>query len=215
MVNLYQGRTAFLSQYSNLTLEQLDDKEDEIKFNNQQPMIDFENQYGFTNSLRKRYNTENDIYLSTSVLDESKNPNITLAFSNGELSLVNDKQQVMIGTVIYNYTSDGYISISQNYATVLALIDQNDPSVGSQSGVVVVANTSGAECDGWRSAGSPYGYTNGRFAQRVAKIRSAPFYTKTEKMTIHYKRKNNKWKESRASMAVSILQQLKDNNCGG
>ena len=205
---------AFVAQYNNLTLDQLNDKEVEVKFNNQQPLINFENSIGFTNSLRKRFNTENEIYLNDEVLDESKNPNLTLAFSNGELSLVNDKQQVKIGNEVFAFNQNGYVSISQDYENNLVLLASNSPTLASQTGVTVANSNTNNSCSGWKATGTPHPYASDKFAQRVAKIRSVPSFTKTEKMTIHYeKRRRNRWREARTRQSVDIAHNLSDINC--
>lgn len=205
---------AFVTQYDKLTLDQLNDTEVEVNFNNQQPLINFENSIGFTNSLRKRFNTENEIYLNDEILDESKNPNLTLAFSNGELALVNDKQQVKIGEEIFEFNQNGYVSISQDYEENLTLLASNSSSLANQTGVTVSNNSTNNSCTGWKATRSDHPYASGKFAQRVAKIRSVPFYTKTEKMTINYKKnRRNRWKEARTHQSVDIYHSLADVDC--
>ena len=168
---------------------------------------------GFTNSLRKRFNIENEAFLNNEVLDEKINPNVTLSFSNGELALVNDNQMVKIGNEIFQFNADGYISVSFNYNTLLYDLLYNPSAVVDQPGVVIQNNTT-ADCKGWKATTDPHNYAPNNYrANRVAKIRSAPFYTKTEKMTIHYRKGSRRWKEARAYMSLDITHALSDKNC--
>lgn len=79
----------FLSDNAHLSDEALSIFEEETEYTDQVPLINFENSISFNQALRKRFNLENEVMLNTENLDYNLDPNINLAFSNGELSLVN------------------------------------------------------------------------------------------------------------------------------
>ena len=55
---------AFLDEWGHLDDESLDEKEDELKYDPAQPLIDFENQFSEFSSLRKKISAEEEIWLN-------------------------------------------------------------------------------------------------------------------------------------------------------
>lgn len=203
----------FLRMNAHLSPDALSILEEETNYSDQVPLINYENSIAFTQALRKRFNIENERMLATENLDPNLDPNINLAFSGGELSLVNNNQEVMIADTIYVFKKGKVGKIFDNYKGNLSSARIND--LASGNGISIFEpNLPVAECVGWRATESDHHYANGKNARRVAKIRAVPLYTKAEKMTINYE-KNRRWKEKRTKMAVNLtvwLWEKCDNN---
>lgn len=196
----------FLATWSDLNEEELETKEEELNYTEQQPLIDFENEIGFQNTLRKKFNIKNDIFLNDEVLDPAKDPYSMFQFSEGELSLLNNKQQVMVAGQIYQFGVEGYILIKSNFAQNLAYADNNINQAVIPTEVEIVPTALAAtDCKGWKSGYKEHNIISGqRFARLHSRIRSVPFYTKTKALSVSYKKKRRGWKESRIYMATGI-----------
>lgn len=195
---------AFLNTHSELSNEALEELEEISNYTDQQPLIDFENSIGFTQALRKRFNTEMNLMLETDDLNPALDPNINLDFSGGELSLVNNHQEIKIADTIYVF-KDGLIGkIFGNIET--NLLSVRTSAITDAPGMAVYTpNSGGSSCYARRASDQNDQYASKNKVRLVAKIRSIPAWAKGEKMTVHYKKKNNgKWKESRTKMAVNI-----------
>lgn len=199
----------FLSDNAHLSDEALSIFEEETEYTDQVPLINFENSISFNQALRKRFNLENEAMLNTENLDYNLDPNINLAFSNGELSLVNLNQEVMVADTIYVFKNRDIGKIYGNFNSNLLNVRNNEltsESVTSAPGIQVTAKTiDPAECFTWRASSTDDNYSSRGRARLHAKIRSVPAYAKYEKMTVNYYKKNNgKWKEDRTTMALNL-----------
>lgn len=197
---------AFLNTWSNLTEIELEEKEEEINYTEQQPLIDFENSIGFNNTLRKKFNNQNRLFLMDDVLDDAKDPNLIFQFSEGELSLLNNKQQVMVANQIYQFGTEGYVLIKSNFSQNLAFADTNINQAAIPTEVEIVPNAlASTDCSAWKDGFKPNDFEPGnRKVHLHARIRSVPFYTKTKALSVSYKKKRRGWKESRIHMATGI-----------
>lgn len=192
----------YLKENSNLTIDQLNILEETNNYNDQEPLINFEKNINFNQALRNRFNIENEMMLSTNDLDPNLDPNINLAFSGGEMSLVNDNQEVIVADTIYIFKNGIVGRIYSNFNENLLKFRGND--LTNLKGVLLYEpNLQAAECVGWKATESDHHYANNKNARRVAKIRAVPGYTKSEKMTINYEKKN-RWKETRTKMALDL-----------
>src|SRR5690606_19879046 len=129
-------------------------------------------------------------------------PNVNLAFSNGELSLVNNNQEVMVGDTIYVFKDGNIGRIFDNYTDNLLTVRVSGLQVNVGMNIFE-SNQPAAECVGWRATESDHHYANGKNARRVAKVRAVPGWTKSEKMTINYE-KGRRWREKRTKMALDL-----------
>lgn len=194
----------FLANNAHLSDEALSIFEDEINYSDQVPQINFENSISFNQALRNRFNIENEQMLDTDNLDPNLDPNINLAFSNGELSLVNLNQEVMVADTIYVFKDGNIGRIYGNYVANLSAVRSAAGLQFTSTSNIFSPNTPAmAECVGWRATESDHHYANGKNARRVAKVRAVPGWTKSEKKTINYE-KGRRWREKRTQMALDL-----------
>jgi hypothetical protein len=102
-----QYSDAFASQYPMLTDDEFADIEEAVGFNDDQPYIDFENQYGIY-SLRAMLAAQEDNWLETTAGDETAGVDPDdLYMDEYELrTLVNSDGYVKVGTLYYVFQSD-------------------------------------------------------------------------------------------------------------
>lgn len=103
-----QYSDAFAAQYPGLTADQFADIEEAVGFNDDQPYIDFENQYGIY-SLRASLTAQEDYWLETTAGDETAGVDPDDLYMNDyELrTLVNADGYLKVGTLYYVFLSDG------------------------------------------------------------------------------------------------------------
>ena len=70
----------FVNQYNHLNDSLLNEKEEEVGFNTQQPLIDFENSLNFTNSMRQTFVVEEENWMNNTILDPETDPSNIYTF---------------------------------------------------------------------------------------------------------------------------------------
>lgn len=202
---------AFLTAHNTLTVEQLDNLEDSIGYNPQQPLIDFENSVGFSNSLRKKYNQLENIWLDNEELDPETDPDNTILFDEIEQTLWNEHQEIMIeGKVFVLGKSLDAFQINANYASNLELINMGEDI--SDNPDIIITEKGGA-CTTWRSNKDFENYAANKRIKRVITIRSVSWLCMTSAKTVSYKKKGSKWKIKRTSIGAGLQIYLKGSNC--
>lgn len=196
---------AFVTQWGFLDEDELDTKEEELNFDDQKPLTDFEILNDFY-SLRNQFYEEEDAWLNNEVLDENNDPNDKeiYNFDDVEMALMNPKGEVKIGQTIYKFVDSGILKILDGDFNKLIQYNNGDSTVVNLPNVIFEEKASGA-CSAWKEK-SDYRYFNGnRRVKRKLRIRSvtatvAHFRAKI----ISYKRKNGRWKRKRMWMGVAV-----------
>ncbi|MBA3986301.1 MAG: hypothetical protein H0X63_06980 [Flavobacteriales bacterium] len=202
----------FVRQYEHLNDEELNAIELSTGFVSQQPLIDFEEQYGFTNSLRKKYNELEAVWLNNEELDPTTDPDNTIYFSAAEQTLLNEHQEVMVAGKVYVFSkmSDTY-EVHDDYGTSLAKINNNEDV--SQDPNITSYEKSGASCTLWKSSNTSPEYATNRKAKRIATFRWLPYYGKSKVKVISYKKSGNSWNRWRTDLGVGVQSYLYNSSC--
>lgn len=207
---------AFVAQYDHLTLDELDAMEDSTGFVDNQPLIDFENQYGFGNSLRVTYENAENAWLANSELLLENDPEKDMFFDEIEQAMLNEHQEVMIAGKVYVFgKEDNTYEINDNFAASLDKINNNE-DVSNDPNIKATSKWDSEYCASWKADEefSPL-FDNGKRKMKfILKLRQAPFIGKTKARIVSYKKKNNgNWRKSRRHIGVSLQKNLKKNNC--
>lgn len=117
--------STFVAENSEMTLEELNNYEEQINFDSQKPLTDFENLYNFY-SLRKEILTEEEIWLQNEVFDPETDPDNHFVVTVEERTLLNPGSEVKIGDDIYKLTEVGYYQITDGDFTTLDRINNSD-----------------------------------------------------------------------------------------
>ncbi len=207
-------REAFYSQYENLTDDELSDVEDNSTFDPQQPLIDFENQYGITNSLRQYYNTLEEAWLNNQELDPATDPDNDILFDEIEQTLLNEHQEIMIEGKVYAFEKiQAMYEILGDFGTSLTKIN-NGEDVSNDPNIIETSKNSAA-CTTWKSRWDYDYYSSTRRIKRRLTIRSLPWFCKTLAQNKSYKKKNGRWKKRATRIGVSLQKYLKGSACYG
>nr|WP_322624463.1 hypothetical protein [uncultured Flavobacterium sp.] len=183
----------WLAGKESMTDDALNTLEDQTAYNVDKVLVDFENNLGFTNSLRKTYYAQESAYLADDVLDDNKDPDAKYLFADEELSLLNNNQEVMVAGEIFRFNLDGYTVYNSSYV---------------QTGSFSVTATGGS-CKSWKSSHSWVEYiNNAKKVKRIATIRSFPSYCKTKVRVISYRKLSSGWKRYRTKLGVGVQANL-------
>jgi len=112
----------FVETYKHLDIDALNKKDEEIGFNEYQPLIDFSNRYNHKSLLSDYISYETE-WLSQEELDTDKDPSkIFDDIQVSELTILNTDKAVIVGGVIYKYIKGGTIEIlDANFETLNAI----------------------------------------------------------------------------------------------
>lgn len=94
-------------------------KEEEINFDDQAPLSSWEDQIGFSNSMREEYNSLLDIWNSDTTANYKSHPLNTFPFTFAEMSLFNKDGEVKIGDTILKVSADKYVEFRDGDITKL------------------------------------------------------------------------------------------------
>lgn len=223
-----QYSDAFVSQYANLTDDQLADIEESTGFNDHQPYIDFENQYGYS-SLRAQIRAAEDIWLDNTAGDSTAGPDPDDSYMmEDELrTLVNANGEIKVGSTYYLFLSDG--SYYTSGSSTLALKDLNNFKPGEALPENVTFHA--AEDVAYNSAyvfpplpdcktcKKNKGFKNAsnnswRFKYKV-KVCKWPFggSGKAKAITKSYRKKRGRWKRRSATIGVEVYGNLTTWTC--
>jgi len=102
---------AFVAQWNHLDDDALNDKEEELDFDSEKPLTDFENQVGLQ-SLRQQYLAEEEIWLNKEELNETIAPvnKSEYDFDEADMAILNKYAEVQIGTTIIKKLNEEEIS---------------------------------------------------------------------------------------------------------
>ncbi len=117
-IEVENWENTFLSQWGHLNDDDLNAKEDELNFDNEKPLTEFENQIGLQ-SLHKQYVLDEAAWLNNNVLDLSADPdnNPIYDFDESEMAVMNTLAEVQIGTTIIKKLTDKEVNLINNQIT--------------------------------------------------------------------------------------------------
>lgn len=141
---------AFVKKYSNLDEEAINVKEDEIKFNEEKPLLDFNKQLNFK-SLYKKISTEEEEWLRQDELDFDNDPDNHFILEDEVRAILNTDAELMIGDKIYKYNKDGYFEIANGSLKILAELSNGVSNYFSLPNNVKFVGDDGSRGDGCNS----------------------------------------------------------------
>ena len=224
---------AFLKKYGHLSEDELDDVEDELNYNDFQPVVDYEKQQNFR-SLRAIIAEKESKWLEEQegreFLDEKTDPDNHFVVDDVERALLNEHSEVKIGDDFYKYYEWGLVKtksyeslvrsrlLSRQNSTVPVLTDldfiviYNDPfGGGSGSGTGSGTGSGSSTTTGCkRTITREHRYTNGHNGRRSIKVkhkvRLNQFAGAPKIVTIvkGYKKRRRKWRKRRTPIGIQF-----------
>jgi len=183
--------------------DDLNDMQDSLMPNFQAPYENFESNIGLMNSYRKVLNTQLSSWLGQSELDLSLNPKNKTLFSRGELSLLNEYQQVIVDDTLYHFFGTKYAIVAADYSTIADYIRDNPNSTTIPTGMQTMAwwvlgATPG--CTLWKKEGKKALETTDKKIWVSCGIRSFTVYCKFLAEIESFHKKNGKWKSYKTDL---------------
>lgn len=200
---------AFVEFYKDLDEEAINEKEEEIGFDEQRPLYDFANNLAFK-SLHKKIAIEEELWLNQEEPDWNNDPDNHFVDLEELRSLLNVDGEVQIGNFIYKLTEDGYFEIANGSLQSLKLLDVSNlgkTSLPANTVFVGDGNSqsklSSSDC---RSGKSDWGYQNAgskRIKWRVSH-RTYLWGRYAIAKTKNYKKKRRRWKKYRTGVLADV-----------
>ncbi|MGV0757633.1 hypothetical protein [Empedobacter brevis] len=209
---------AFVSQYPNLSDEELDSVAELLNHDTYKPLKDFEASMNFTNSLRSDVAAKEAVWLNTSTeLDLNANPSKSIYFDTYEQSLLNKHQEVMIGGVVYIFRDTNLdYEVTSDFQSNLTDIS-NNVDVSGRTSVSLVEKISQADLTNNCGTNKEQNYSNVYRSDRKVDERLYFNGSKQHARAIteiaHYKKKGSKWKKSYADIGLKFSAKFYSTNC--
>lgn len=191
---------AFVEKYSDLTEEEIDDKEEEINFNEDKLLIDFERETRFS-SLREKIDIEVEEFLNQEEPDWYNDPDDHFIDEPSLRTLLNTDSEIQIGNIIYKFIENGYFEITDGNLNTLSMLDNcnnidynslpdNVNFIGDNlNGLQKIC---GSSCSGWKRNADYKKYGDKRI-KWIVKIRTWPWGRYVNAKTVNYKKKKKWW----------------------
>lgn len=201
----------FIENNSDLEEEAINQLEEELHFNEEQPLIDFEIENGF-NSLRQRLEEEAYVYNGLEDVSGLVDPFYDIVYDESIQTLLNERHEVIIDNTIYKINQDGSYWVIQNLdfdALASVSRDASDEVVLSE---IENANLIGfpppEECSRDRERGKE---TVGKYRIKWKMKLFIAFYGGGLKVKVKgFKKKKKRWKKRRSYCVVGFKGKLCD-----
>jgi len=208
---------AFITENERLNEDELNAKADSIGFNEQQPLIDFENNLNFTNSMRFVFTEHENAWLYNDSLDPATNPSNTYVFSHEEMAMLNNNGEVKIGDSILILSKKGFILIKDGSLTTLGAIENGDSSVLDDRNVITNVNEENDKgaCTSWKGRNSdPVIYASDKRVIKHVHFHSYPWKgVSSAEITSYKKKSSGGWKKWAMYMGVINQSYFRDSDC--
>lgn len=193
----------FVDKYSSLSDEELNQKEEELGFNDQQPLIDFENSKGFS-SMRQAFFLEEEEWLNHEELDPTTDPSNKYTFSEEEMALLNKNGEVKIGKSILKLTENGYIEFTDGDLEKLKRYNSGDMSVLSDPSVSTnIDMARSSTCKAWKKRQDTDKYASNKKVTRHVHFHAYPWKGTSDSRLVSYKKRRRHWRRFRMNLGVA------------
>lgn len=214
----------FVNQWDYLDDDALNDKEEELNFDSEKPLADFENQNGL-NSLRQKYLLAEDVWLDNEELDDILDPENNPLFSYDiiTMSLLNELGEIKIGDTIYKQLNFDEIQAINSINSIndqiekgaimeikdgdfQTLIDFNsgDLTVVNNENVNVNSGNTQSDCKNYKIVRGSENYTSNKKVKLSIRYANYAVFYKVKAKVRSYKKRRGKWKRYRTSLGVAL-----------
>lgn len=198
----------FEKQWEHLSDEEYADKQEELNFDEFSPLKDFGKQTGIKNLLTK-IEEENERWLNNEELDFDADPEKNYPFEDDFMkALLNDKQEIIIGTSIFFGKNNEFYEIPNKNFEVLENIRNNQPLKDS----TLIRNKTKmlmGSCRSWAQRGEVQQVGNNRRYKMIVALRSYFFWTTALTRVVNYERIRGRWRTRPTSLKVRVAGQVR------
>ena len=203
---------AFIEFYSDLDEEQINEKEEEIGFNENVPIYGFNDELGFE-SLFQKIAEEEEEWLAQEELDLSEDPDDYFVDDEGYRAVLNADNEVQVGESIYKLTEEGYFQITDgNVESLREIGGKSTGRIALPENIIFVPNKNYDEngrvsASGHKSSKSDSGFKKIGDRRIKWKVKHAtPFFGSRHvyAQTKNYKKKGRRWKKYRTYVYAQV-----------
>jgi len=189
---------AFLEMYGHLDEEALDDKEEEMRFDEYAPLRAFAQNNNFEALFLKQADLE-AAWLARGDWNMDTDPDNHFVEDEALQAVVNEQSEVMVGETIYKMMDFGYVAILDGDFNTLERIRQN-PQMLDYDNVEVIGDPDTTRAPGCRSSKGKSGYKpSGSYRIKWKISHRTPITGRRVKCTTkNYKKKKKRWKKTRS-----------------
>jgi hypothetical protein len=130
---------AFYEQHKDLNDDERNALEEKLGFDEQQPLIDFDNQFKFYSLYQKIANEELE-WLNHDKLDPKTDPDNHFIVQYSIRAVLNTDCEIQIGDSLYKLTEEGYFTICDKSMLTLSALNDNMQNYQSIPNVIFVGN---------------------------------------------------------------------------
>jgi len=235
---------AFVAKWGYLNDDALNAKEEELGFDSEKPLTDFENQIGLQ-SLRQKYIAAENAWLDNDILDEATDPDNSSIydFDESKMALINTLGEVKIGTTIIKKLTEqqisdinttlaksgvkgkaalvpidgAYLTINDGDFNTLIAYNEGDVSVVNNDNVTVETGSTTFDCQYNKKKVQSFNLSTTRKIKAKIKVGQPTWNNGNVKAKIvSYKKRNSRgWKKYRTTLTVGLVGDVYDTNCDG
>ncbi len=224
---------AFVAQWNHLDDDALNDKEEELGFDSEKPLTDFESQNGLQ-SLRQKYLIAEEAWLNNDNLNPISDPdnNPIYDFDEAEMSLVNILGEVQIGNVIYKKLNDEeseevdaitssnqqsiYLIIDDgDYQTLIEFNNGNTSVVNNDNVIIDTSSSSSVDCNTSKSKREILSTATNKRIKATIKVRRGfgPWAGKIKSKMKSYKKRGSRWRKWRTHISAGLNGKVRNDLC--
>lgn len=205
----------FYETYQHLTEDSLNLVAEKLNFDEQQPLVDFENHFGFI-SLRNKISTAENEWLLNDGENSENDPDNHFIADKTVRAILNEFSEVKIGGSYYKFTEEGYYEIIDGNFTTLALLRDVIYNVNSLQNFVHHKISSSEGCNSnKRKVNYTYNSSNTKRIKWVVSHWTYPWGRYAIAKTDNYEKKNNKWKKYKTYTVARVYGYISDVNNDG
>lgn len=204
----------FEAEHADLSEDDYNDYCDSVGFEDDQPLIDFENALNF-DSYRKCLHELEETWLANGAVDGDHPENGDIIEDDIMATMFSCDQTVIINDTIY-WINEGVIYIVTELSCDLLVQLQADPDgVSTNDSRVIIFPTTGPEndCKSWGGDENWNNYANNKKYRWDTSFRYYPWGTSIKGKIKSYKKKNGNWKKYRTDLVVNPYGVQYDRGC--
>src|SRR5690554_1588387 len=202
--------------YGDLSEEEFDLLIENGIYDDNHPLIDFENEVSFTMSLRKSYDILEREWMSVEDNDELVHPKSLYPFTKYEMTLFNKYGEVKIGESIFIFDTLGLIEITNGDFELLKYVKDHKYEI-SESEFIKVKRKNNSEseedCKWWKNKEEYFTWSNRKGLKHVHFHNYSWKVTSNVELTT-YKKKYGIWWRHRTALFCRNYTRYYDGFCG-
>lgn len=210
-----QHENTFLTTWYHLNDDSLNAKQEEVGFVDNQPLIDFENTYNISSSMRQAFELAETEWLNHEVLDADTDPSKIYCFDMAEMTLLNANGEVKIGDVLLKLTNKGFVKIDNVDVATLIRINEGDLSAYLEPTVTtnIEFDEDRGDCTSWKGKDIGHKYQSNKKVVMHVHFHSYPWKGVATAKITSYKKSGNKWKLYKMNLGVAVQSCFRDKDC--